>query len=101
MTEKDSIVNKKAIIGRTKTESVRKATTVKAVLKPKMPVSPITNLAGGILNQRKPKREPRTTAQKLAKLIWPRQRAMMAKALKIEAKAPPERPSKPSITPPE
>ncbi len=60
----------RAIMGKTRTCSVRKATTARVIVRAIMPVSDIKNLAGGMLCQRKANIAPTSTKQKAAKSIW-------------------------------
>ena len=54
-----------------------------------------------MLNHKKANSVPVMTAQKVAKSTLPWEKAIMVKAPKIEANAPPDNPSSPSIIPPD
>ena len=54
-----------------------------------------------MLNHKKENKAPATTAQKAAKSNFPKEKAIILNAPKIDAKVPPAKPSNPSIMPPD
>ena len=71
ITDRVSMTKTKPIIGKTKTESVIMAITPSVAPREIAPVSPIMNLAGMILNQRKPIIDPAITVQKADRINRP------------------------------
>ena len=69
MTEPEVTTSGIATMGRINAESVKNAIVESVMVNPIMPVSPIKNLAGGMLNQRNAKVAPAKTDEKAAMSI--------------------------------
>lgn len=92
-----SITKIAAIKGSISTVSVIIAMTPMVAPRESAPVSPMINLAGGMLNQRKPKVDPQMTPQNAARIKRPFAYAKTASEANAMIVRPPARPSRPSV----
>jgi hypothetical protein len=98
MTENASIKGTNKNKGKNKAVLVYIASIPNKTPKVIDPVSPIKNLAGWILNQRKARTPPITIASKEAKSNLPIRKAIATYGIKAIKEIPPAKPSKPSVS---
>jgi hypothetical protein len=98
MTDKASIKGMNKNNGKNKAVLVYIAKIPNKTPKVMDPVSPMKNLAGLILNHRKAKTPPITTAKRDAKSNLPSKKAIAIYGIKAIKEIPPAKPSNPSVS---